>query len=147
MTKNKILAAGAAAGLIVLMWAFGSKKGEESDAPKDWKERGVILGKLDAELTRLADGIQSAQGESRCESDGQCRIIGLGAKVCELYKDFLVYSIKGVNEPVLLGLVDDFNAAHLKRLNLGYSANQCGVQPPGVRCVGQRCVSTPQSGS
>ncbi len=111
-------------------------------APKlEWKDRDSAMKQIQQKLQGLADQIQSAQGKGACDSDLDCRTIGIGAKVCDLYKDFLIYSSKDADERKLLGLVSDFNSLHQKLVDMSLAANNCGIKPTQVYCdKSNRCT-------
>lgn len=126
-------------GLAVLTVYYGFMRSDQSLLSAQWEKRKARLESLDTRLRALADQIQAVQGESRCERDDQCRIRGIGAKVCGLYKDFIVYSLKDANEPKLLSLLSDFNRLHEKVVDLNLSANQCGENPSPIQCIAGTC--------
>ncbi len=127
------------AALIFLMVYYGILFTGRTAARGEWEKRDVTLSRLDSKLRDLADKIQSVQGESRCISSNQCQIIGLGMKVCDYYKDYLIYSTVDADESNLLPWVAEFNRTQVKRQDLGLSANECGKKPGTVSCVGERC--------
>jgi hypothetical protein len=124
MKKCMVVASFFAAAL-----AFGS----------DWEKRDSELGRLDSKLQHLANEIKSLQGKSPCETDQQCKVVGLGGKVCGHPKDFLVYSVLDTQENLLLARVEEFNRLHQKVLELKLSSASCGKAPAPIRCVSGSC--------
>jgi len=119
---------------------YGSIFDERPGIISAWRIREKSLGTLDTQLQGLAKQIQSTQGEGICKNDSQCRVVGLGAKVCNLYKDFLVYSIQDVHEERLLHFISEFNNLREKMVDMSFSVGQCGKKPASVRCVSKRCT-------
>jgi hypothetical protein len=125
---------------ISLMIYYGFVFDGRSASRAEWRDHEAILGQLNSKLQELANQIQSFQGASKCDGDSQCRIVGLGTRVCGDYKDFLIYSTKDSYEPNLLKLIAEFNKSHEKIVGMTLSVNSCGRKPASIRCVEQRCV-------
>jgi len=119
---------------------FGFFSDGRARAKAEWDQWDSAVGNLDSELKGLAQKIRSVQGEGKCEVDTQCRVVGLGARACGLYKDFLVYSVLDTDEPALLELVKELNKKHEKRVDMSLSADNCGKSPAPVHCVENRCA-------
>ena len=134
------------AALLGLAWAgstvyFGFFSDEQVHAKTEWGRWNVAIGDLDSELRSLAQKIQSSQGEGKCETTSQCRIVGLGARTCGLYKDFLVYSVLDVDAPRLMDQIREFNQLHEKRVDMSLSADDCGFKPAEPHCIDKRCLA------
>lgn len=106
-----------------------------------FEQSDASLSELQSQLRSLAKSIKSTQGHSDCDFEDQCQIVGLGTPVCDLYKDFLIYSTKDANLLRLLPLIKKFNETHRQLSNLSALAEGCGVKPAQVHCVGGRCTA------
>lgn len=126
--------------LVIYYEYWGSKSDGLSGSRAEWKNREAAIDRLDSRLQYLADQIRASQGESRCKRDDQCRVVGLGAKVCGYFKDFLIYSTQDVEESSLLFRVDEFNRSHEKLIDMTLAVNQCGKKAAIIHCVKQRCI-------
>lgn len=118
---------------------YGIKTDGQLREKKEWKERENLLNGLSSELQILAKKIQLAQGDSKCESDSQCRTLGLGERSCGEYKDFLVYSTLDANESLLLALVSEFNQEYKKIAKISLTASACGTKPAKILCIEHEC--------
>lgn len=118
------------------IWVWHSK-GEH--AP-NWKAHDSELTKLEEKLQTLADEIRSEHGSGACGSSDECRVLGLGAKVCGGYNDFLIYSVTDVEEQTLLATVREFNNTAEKLNNLSLKVPKCGAPPAPIDCVRKRCT-------
>jgi hypothetical protein len=105
----------------------------------EWKHHDAEINQFDTQLHNLAHQIETSQGTGRCLRDEQCQVIGLGAQVCGLYKDYLIYSTQDANEKSLLRAVSDFNETHERLLKINLSFNDCGSELPTVRCINKEC--------
>jgi hypothetical protein len=120
--------------LFVMIYFLSKKKSDTTIYKESWQNRETQISQIESELKNLAEKIKENQGHSRCKQDSDCRVIGLGAKTCGKYKDFLIYSILDANEPTLLELVSKFNELHQKLQDLSLKANRCGTDPLTVHC-------------
>lgn len=124
---------------VIALYAWYASKQKDYD-PNNWTEREQKLKKLDQEMKSISDEIKMYQGHSECVSDSQCRVVGIGEKVCDKYKDFIIYSTQDAQESVLLSKIDKFNekANQFSKLNL--SSNSCGKDPKNVVCIKNICT-------
>ena len=107
----------------------------------DVKKHNEDLAKLESTLKNLADQITSVQGTSQCLNDSECKIVGLGAKTCGLYSDFLIYSTRDANEAKLIQYVNEFHLNHEKIIDQALSANHCGKKATLAYCVNHKCTA------
>jgi len=104
---------------------------------------------------RLLQDIKSEIGEAPCDSDSQCRTIGVGSKPCGGPESYLAWSSKSSDRGRLVNLV----ARHREARRLDNEASgllsDCRVVPdPGAACrpgprEGQRACQTtdPRAGN
>lgn len=128
----------AAVGVALIVY-FGFFRKDTARQEAEWRAREEAVGKITAQLEDLGHAIQSAQGDALCEKDHECRVVGLGAKVCGEFKDALIYSVRDAKEQKLLSLVKDFNTAHEKLTEISLAANTCGKKLPQVQCLDGHC--------
>ena len=140
MTTNNKIALGAI--LFVLggmglayVWSLTQDEG----AHPDWEERSLEVKELKASLTSIADYVKTLSGRGACEADNDCHVLGIGAKICGGYNDFLVYSIRDSREEKLLESVKEFNTK-AERLNVvSFKVQKCGGKPPPAHCLKNIC--------
>lgn len=126
--------------LLVLGGYYAFFSNELPGEKAKWQERDKKVQELETKLHDLADRIQAAQGQSSCEADSDCRIVGMGTKTCGKFNDFLIYSIRDAQEPAVLSLVSEFNRLHEALSNLSLTSARCGVTPAAVHCVSKQCI-------
>ncbi len=109
-----------------------------------WPERDAKLSRLDDEMKSLSEEIKFYQGHSECTQDSQCRVVGIGAKVCDKYRDFIVYSTQDAQETILLEKISKFNEKANVYTELSMTSNSCGKSSSKIECIKNRCepVST-----
>lgn len=84
----------------------------------------------------LETSIKALIANPICETDGDCRAIGFGAKACGGPKSYLYYSVKTLEEGILKKQVEDYNALERKRnQETGVISNCSMVEPQIPRCV------------
>jgi hypothetical protein len=105
-----------------------------------WEARDQQVERLSLQLKNFANEIKSHQGQSRCQSDDDCRVVGLGSRVCNGYKDFLIYSVRDANETILLQKVRAFNSTMSEMNNLSIKVPNCGESPAPIQCKSSQCV-------
>ena len=112
----------------------------QDQGPKtDWEERSKEVKDLKTSLKATADRLKTLSGKGLCEADNDCHAIGIGAKICGGYNDFLVYSIRDAREEKLLEVIADFNTK-AERLNVvSFRVQKCGTKPPPVQCLKNIC--------
>ncbi len=116
------------------------QSGDQSKNFDDWKSRDALISGIETELHMITGQMQAVQGESICKTDDQCKVVGIGSKVCGEYKDFIIYSTKDADEQKLLKLILEFNQVHEKLTSMSLSANQCGTKPAIAHCLNQHCI-------
>jgi len=122
---------------VIARWAYQ----RHSLVPaKSWADRDQKIKSIEVKLQELANRVKSLQGTSECESSDECRVIGLGAPTCGRTRDFLVYSIRGINESELLNAVHAFNEKFKEMNELLLVVNKCGFEPARIRCEDRRCT-------
>ncbi len=131
-------------GIVLLPFVAGTvwwmiKQSDSRTPVATWGERKSQLSELDETLKKLAKTIQGLQGEGKCSSDGECHVVGLGAKTCEGYLDSLLYSTQDVNEAMLLEKVIEFNRAAEKMNALSFKVAPCGKPLMRARCLKNYC--------
>ena len=119
---------------------FGFSSNHQPVKQADWEKHDDKMKDLDERLQALAKKIQALQGDSTCVQDDQCRVVGIGTKVCGEFKDFVVYSTITVDEPALLDAIQDFNKAHEALSNLSLQAENCGHKPAKILCTQKHCT-------
>jgi hypothetical protein len=97
------------------------------------------MSRVEAQLHKLAKKIESSRGQGKCTKDSDCRIMGLGSKFCDLYKDFLVFSIQDASESEVRGFVEEFNRFHKVVSDRSLAVNRCGRKPASIRCEASQC--------
>jgi hypothetical protein len=113
---------------------------DRGELKRDWDKRDSRVKQLDADLRELAAKIKEVAGKPECEKSSDCRLIGLGAKVCENYRDFLVYSAPQAQEDKLLPYVAEFNQLAQEQYNLSLSVSNCGKPMAKVACIDGGCM-------
>lgn len=132
------------AGLLVLVIAglvlyYGVFSNWQSRGKEEWKAYESSIQSTDAELHTLSAKIDELHGDSKCTNTEQCRVVGLGAPACGLYKNFLIYSTLDTQEADLLKAVAAFNEKHKKFVDLSLSVGDCGNKPAPVECISRHC--------
>lgn len=92
----------------------------------------------------LLAAIEAERGAARCDSDGQCRTIGVGAKACGGPERYLAWSSKDGDGSRLKALVRQH--AELRRQEDAESGmmSTCNLIPdPGATCQAGQCVLRP----
>ena len=113
---------------------------DRQELKKEWANRDQRVKELDVGMSRLAQQIKKDVGPPECTKDSDCRLVGLGAKVCDKYRDFLVYSVAHTEEYKLLPLVNEFNKLAAEQYDLNLSVLTCGKPMAKVMCVDGGCV-------
>lgn len=92
-------------------------------------------------LHRMRARIDALVGEARCESEADCRYIGLGAKPCGGPWEYLVYSVAQTDSAQLSEKVKEYNAFEAgMNQKYGYVSDCALPAEPVVGCVEGRCV-------
>ena len=120
-------------GLIVFADACG-----DSD-PVQSKERAEEGDR--AQLAEMRQGIGALVGEAACDSIGDCRVVGLGAKPCGGPWEFLVYSTASTDSAALAGRLGEHNAFEaFMNQRYGYGSDCSVPVEPVLGCEAGRCV-------
>ena len=133
----------AASLLVALLLAVGMHylrvRDENASAP-DWQEHVGEVKALKARMESLLLRMSKAVGEGKCAVDNDCRILGVGAKLCGKFDKYLLYSTAEADESEVRGLVTEYNA-YAEQLNkISYKVLGCGIEAKPVRCLQRRCV-------
>lgn len=121
-----------------VMQSLKNKHGFDNDS--DWNRHDSKLKKIEQRKKTLSQQIKSSMGKGVCREDSHCHVVGLGAKVCEGYSNFLVYSSLDTSEPDLLNLVESFNEADEEFNKISVNVFHCGEKAKQVRCHEKRCT-------
>ncbi|MEO5970705.1 MAG: hypothetical protein ABIQ95_12320 [Bdellovibrionia bacterium] len=136
----KIIVAGLiGVGLLVATISSGFFSDYRAHSVATWQKYSADINDVKSRLKTLGKEIKIARGKSVCKRDLECQVLGLGAKQCGKFKDFLVYSTVDSNEPKLLELVKEFNLAHEGLMDKAFSIRKCGVDPVPILCVNKLC--------
>src|SRR4051812_12975228 len=80
------------AGALLTLVYFGFFSDYLAVSVQQWQKYDANMIDLKTKLAAIGSEIQLAQGTTDCKNDQGCRVIGLGAKVCGEFNDFLIYS-------------------------------------------------------
>lgn len=105
-----------------------------------WEEHDQKLVQLEKELSIYAMQIQESAGQGMCRDSYQCKIVGLGAKTCDHYTSYLLYSVADVYEAHILDLVGKFNSLSEEMAKNSLKVGSCGTPPKVAQCVDSKCV-------
>ena len=113
---------------------------QEQNMPKKPETiKAAMQGRSD-ELTQRYAEIKTMIGEAKASEVQQCRKVAFGYKACGGPASYLIYSVQGLDETLLLKKVSEYNAlseAESRRLGL---MSDCAIVPePGVTLVGGVC--------
>ena len=118
-----------------------SEKNPNFDDKEKWSNHEVKLKAIEQKMENLSGEIKKKMGAGACEFDYECRVTGLGVKICDGYKNFLVYSLKDTNESELLNVIEKFNQASTEFNELSLNVEKCGETPKVPRCFQNRCTT------
>ena len=97
----------------------------------------------DAQIN-LAKEILSMTADETCDTDEQCKSVGLGDKPCGGFNEYRIYSLKSVDEPALLAKVLKYNQADKENNLKNNMASTCDILlQPATSCVQGQCTSAP----
>ena len=113
---------------------------QNAENTPSWNAHDQQVERLGLQLKNLANEIKSHQGQSRCKADDDCRVVGLGSRVCNGYQDFLIYSVTDADETILLQKVRAFNSTMSEINNLSINVPNCGESPAPIKCKNGQCV-------
>lgn len=128
-------------GLFLLgLGLYTYRKYSDSDRNGGWNQREERLAEIQKQLATSSNEIKKYQGESQCTRDDECKVVGLGTPICDLYKNFIIYSKRDAQEAKLLEAIAQFNRQHQEMSKLSLSPGSCGMKPDAIRCVNRRCT-------
>jgi len=87
-----------------------TKNNSTIETKNDWRNHEDKLKAIDKKLQELSTEIKSIMGNGACKNDSQCKVLGLGAKSCGGYSNFIIFSILDAPEAKITTLVDEFNS-------------------------------------
>lgn len=92
------------------------------------------------ELTQRYAEIKAMIGEAKASDVQQCRKVAFGYKACGGPASYLIYSVQGLDEALLLQKVSEYNAlAQSESKRLGLMSDCAMVLEPSVTLVGGFC--------
>jgi hypothetical protein len=97
-----------------------------------------------AELTQRYAEIKTLIGEAKASEVQQCRKVAFGYKACGGPASYLIYSVVGLDEALLLKKVSEYNALdEAETRRLGLMSDCAMVTEPGVMLEGGVCKAGP----
>lgn len=135
-----VIVAATALGVRMATWNRVEDAKYLADQKKGFDERDQELAALQAKQQELVNQMKPAAGKGECKTDSQCRVAPLGVKICDGYKEFLVYSTADADVSTLMGLISNFNANETKLHDLSLTSKPCGNPTPVARCMNERCA-------
>ena len=97
-----------------------------------------------AELTQRYAEIKTMIGEAKASDVQQCRKVAFGYKACGGPASYLIYSVAGLDEALLLKKVAEYNALdEAETHRLGLISDCAMVTEPGVILEGGVCKAGP----
>ncbi len=125
-------------GGLALLW--DATRDRASDDREALQQRDSTIKSLENEQKKLAQRITSQAGKGRCNTEVDCRVVGLGAKPCGKYLNFLFYSMTDADATELEASIKRFNANQAKLVDLSLAVPNCGVDKPAVDCIDGVCA-------
>jgi hypothetical protein len=99
-----------------------------------------------AGIDNLWQQIQASSAAASCDSDSQCRTIGIGAKACGGPERYLPWSSRQSDGAELKRLVDQHAAARRAEDAREAAMSTCSVvSDPGASCKAHLCVLNPST--
>lgn len=96
------------------------------------------------ELKQRYAEIKTLIGEAKASDVQQCRKVAFGYKACGGPASYLIYSVQGLDEAVLLNKVNEYNAmAKAEAQRLGLMSDCAMVLEPSVTLVEGVCKAGP----
>ena len=126
------------AALASLFSVSCTKSGSKNENA-EWESHKSAIHTMEDDIQKLANDIKAAQGHGECKESEQCHVVGLWAKLCDGYTDFLVYSSKDVDEDRLLGLVQQINEKFEEKNKASLNVTRCGSPARPAQCIQQKC--------
>jgi hypothetical protein len=113
---------------------------KEQKMPNTKQSLPVANQQTKAELTQRYNEIKTMIGEATATDVLQCRKVAVGYKACGGPASYLIYSVQGLDEAVLLQKVAAYNAlAEAESHRLGLISDCAMVSEPSVTLVGGVC--------
>lgn len=117
---------------------------KEQKMPKTIQSLPVANQDSRAELQQRYAEIKALIGEAKASDVQQCRKVAFGYKACGGPESYLIYSVQGVDEAVLLQKVSEYNAlSEAEAHRLGLISDCSMALEPSVRLVGGVCKAGP----
>ncbi len=90
---------------------------------------------LQARIDLISAEVKTRIGPAACTSDGECRVLPMGALACGGPSSFVPYSIRATDEAALARLSADHRALSAEQLEERAAVGPCGVlQVPAAFC-------------
>lgn len=116
----------------------------EPKMPKDLKTLPVANAGSNEELKQRYAEIKNMIGQAKASDVQQCRKVPFGYKACGGPASYLIYSVQGLDEAVLLQKVGEYNAlAEAESHRLGLISDCAMVLEPSVVLVEGVCKAGP----
>jgi hypothetical protein len=117
---------------------------EEQKMPKTRQTLPVANQGTNAELTQRYAEIKTMIGDAKASEVQQCRKVPFGYKACGGPASYLIYSVQGLDEALLLQKVSEYNGlAEAEAHRLGLISDCSMVLEPSVMLVGGVCKAGP----
>jgi hypothetical protein len=117
---------------------------KEQQMPKTIQSLPVANQDSRAELQQRYAEIKGLIGEAKASDVQQCRKVAFGYKACGGPESYLIYSVQGLDEAVLLQKISEYNAlSEAEAHRLGLISDCSMVLEPSVRLVGGVCKAGP----
>ncbi len=124
--------------------AASAAETQEQKMPKTNQILPVANQGTAAELTQRYAEIKTMVGEAKASEVQQCRKVAFGYKACGGPASYLIYSVEGLDEALLLKKVSEYNAlSKAETLRLGLVSDCAIVPEPGVTLEGGVCKAGP----
>jgi hypothetical protein len=116
----------------------------EQTMPETKQSLAVANQDTRAELTQRYAEIKTMIGQAKASDVKQCRKVAFGYKACGGPASYLIYSVVGLDEALLLEKVAQYNALdEAETRRLGLISNCAMVTEPGVILEGGVCKAGP----
>jgi len=90
---------------------------------------------LQARIDLVEAEVKTRIGPASCTSDGECRVLPMGALACGGASKFLPYSIRATDEAALAGLAADHRTLSAQKLAEQGAVGPCvALQVPAAYC-------------
>jgi len=117
---------------------------KEQKMPKTIESLPVANQESRVELQQRYAEIKGLIGEAKASEVQQCRKVAFGYKACGGPESYLIYSVQGLDEAVLLQKISEYNAlSEAEAHRLGLISDCSMVLEPSVRLVGGVCKAGP----